>query len=141
MPEITLEQAQAIVGAAFEEAGAAGLGAASVVVADVGGNIRAAARTDAAPPFGIDIAKAKAKTALGFRRSTLKIAGVFGDKPAAVTGLSAAVGTFLPLGGGVVVTDSEGVVIGGAGLAGGAPETDHAVIAAAVTAAGLGILD
>lgn len=141
MSEITLDQAQAVVAAALQEASAAGLGAASVVVADAGGNMRAAARTDAAPPFGVDIAKAKAKTALGFRRSTLKIAAVFGDKPAAVTGLSAAVGTFLPLGGGVVITDSTGAVIGGAGLAGGAPETDHAVIAAAVAAAGLNVLD
>lgn len=141
MTEITLEQAQAIVSAAIREAAAAGLGAASVVVADPGGNIRAAARTDAAPPFGIDIAKAKAKTALGFRRSSLKIAAIFGDKPAAVTGLAGAVGTFLPLGGGIVITDSEGHAIGGAALAGGAPETDHAIIAAAVAAAGLSVLD
>lgn len=141
MTDITLDQAQAIVAAALTEAKAAGLGAASVIVTDVGGNIRAAARNDAAPPFGIDIAKAKAKTALGFRRSTLKIAAIFGDKPAAVTGLSAAVGTFLVLGGGVVVTNGDGDVIGAAGLAGGAPETDHAVIAAGVVAAGLVVLD
>ena len=141
MTDITLEQAQAIVGAAIHEAASAGLGAASIVVTDLGGNIRAAARTDAAPPFGIDIARAKAKTAIGFRRSSLKIAAGFGDKPAAVTGLASAVGTFLPLGGGVVVIDGGGSVIGAAAVAGGAPETDHDVVTAAVAAAGLSALD
>ncbi len=141
MSDISLDQAQAIVSAAIEGAAGAALAAASVVVTDAGGNIRAAARTDSAPPFGIDIALGKAKTALGFRRSTLKIGVIFGDKPAVVTGLAGAVGTFLPLGGGVAIANKDGIVIGGAALAGGAPETDHGVIVGAVAAAGLSVLD
>lgn len=142
MSEISLVQAKAIIAAALEGAAAKGLAGATVVVIDPSGAIRAAERTDAAGPFGVDIARAKARTALGFRRSSLKTAAVFGEKPAVVTGLNAAIeGPLLPLGGGVVVVDADGAILGGAGLAGGAPEVDHDVIAAAVAAAGLSIKD
>ena len=138
MSEVTLSQARAIVAAAIEAAAGQGIAGASVVVVDLGGAIRAAERTDAAPPFGADIALAKARTALGFRRSTIKTAAVFGEKPAIVTGLNAAVlPAFLPLGGGVVLFDGEGAAIGAAGLAGGMPEKDHESIAAGAAAAGL----
>jgi uncharacterized protein GlcG (DUF336 family) len=140
MSEITLEQARAVISAALAGATKAGLTAVAVVVTDPGGRLRAAERTDAAPPFGCDIARAKAATALGFRRSSLQVAAVFVEKPGVVTGLGSALGTFLPLGGGVVVV-AGGAVIGAAALAGGAPETDHAVIAAAVAAAGFAALD
>lgn len=142
MTDITLAQARAIIAAALDGAAAHGLAAASIVVTDISGAIRSADRTDAAGPYGVSIATAKARTALGFRRSSIRTAGVFGDKPAIVTGLNAAVGgDFLPLGGGVVVIGADGAVIGAAAVAGGAPDTDHAVIAAAVGAAGLAILD
>lgn len=142
MTEISLAQAKAIIAAALEGAAAKGLAAATVVVTDPSGAIRAAERTDKAGPFGVDIARAKGRTALGFRRSSLKTATVFGDKPAVVTGLNAAIeGPLLPLGGGVVVVDAAGAILGSAALAGGAPDVDHDVIAAAVAAAGLAILD
>lgn len=142
MTGITLAQAKAIVAAALSGAAEKGLGGASVVVTDTAGAIRAAERTDAAGPFGVDIAKAKARTALGFRRSSIKTAAVFGDKPAVVTGLNAAIeGAFLPLGGGVIIIDADGDIIGAAGLAGGMPETDHDLISAAVAAAGASVGD
>jgi len=142
MSEITLAQAKAVVAAALEGAAAKGLAGVSVVVTDPSGAIRAAERSDAAGPFGVDIARAKARTALGFRRSSIKTAAVFGDKPAVVTGLNAAIEwPLLPLGGGVVVVDAEGAIVGGAGLAGGLPEVDHEIITGAVAAAGLAIRD
>ncbi len=142
MTEINLAQAKAIIAAAMEGATAKGLGGACVVITDPAGAIRAAERTDAAGPFGVDIARAKARTALGFRRSSIKTAAVFGDKPAVVTGLNAAVeGAFLPLGGGVVVTAIDGAIVGAAALAGGAPDIDHEIIAAAVASVGLSIRD
>ncbi len=142
MTDITRSTARTIIEAALAGAAEKGLAAVTVVITDIGGAIRAAERTDKAGPFGVDIARAKARTALGMGRSSLKIAAVFGDKPGIVTGLNGAVGgDFLPLGGGVVVIDAEGAVIGGAALAGGAPEIDHEIIAAAVAAAGLSILD
>lgn len=142
MTDITLAVAKSIIAAAMAGANDKGLAAATVVVTDIGGAIRAAERSDKAGPFGADIARAKARTALGMRRSSIKTAGVFGDKPSIVTGLNAAVGgDFLPLGGGVVVIDSTGAILGGAALAGGAPDVDHDIITAAVVAAGLAILE
>ena len=142
MTDITRSTARTIIDAALAGATEQGLAAVTVVVTDISGAIRAAERSDKAGPFGIDIARAKARTALGMRRSSLKTAAVFGDKPTIVTGLNAAVGgDFLPLGGGVVVIDAQGAVIGGAAVAGGAPDVDHAIIVAAVAAAGLATLD
>ena len=142
MTDITHRAAKTIIDAAFAGATARGLAAVTVVVTDIGGAIRAAERSDNAGPFGVDIARAKARTAIGMRRSSLKVAAVFGDKPATVTGLNAAVGgDFLPLGGGVVVIDAEGAVVGGAAVAGGTPDADHEIIVAAVAAACLSVLD
>lgn len=142
MTEINLAHAKAIIAAAMEGAMAKGLAGVSVVVTDPAGAIRAAERTDAGGPFGVDIARAKARTALGFRRSSIKTAAVFGDKPAVVTGLNAAIdGAFLPLGGGVVVAAADGTIVGAAALAGGTPDMDHEIIAAAVASVGLSIRD
>lgn len=138
MTDITLALAKSIIEKALADAAERGMAAATVVITDAGGALRAVERTDAAGPFGADIARAKARTALGFRRSSLKTAAIFGDKPAVVTGLNAAVGgDFLPLGGGVVIVDGNGTLIGAAALAGGAPDVDDAIITAAVKAAGL----
>jgi uncharacterized protein GlcG (DUF336 family) len=142
MSEVDLAQAQAIVAHALSEAAGRGMAGVSVVVTDPGGALRASARSDGAGPFGVDIALAKARTALGFRRSSIKTAAVFGDKPAIVTGLNAAVGSaFLPLGGGVVIVGAGGDPIGAAGVAGGLPEVDHEIVAGSVAAAGLAILE
>ena len=135
---ITLEIAQRIALAAFEEGRARGLAAMSVVVTDSGGHIRLAMRGDGVGTFGIDIAKGKAATALGFNSSSLKLGAYFGQNAASTAGLTAVTnGQFLPLGGGVIIQDSDGVTVGAAAVAGGAPEIDHAVIMAAVKAAGL----
>jgi uncharacterized protein GlcG (DUF336 family) len=138
MTQLNLVQARTIIAAAHAGAAQAGIASASVVVTDAGGAIRAAERGDTVGTFGVSIATAKARTALGFGRSSVKLAAVFGDKPAVVTGLAGAVGgDFLPLGGGVVIVDAADTVIGAAAIAGGAPDVDHAVITAAVEAAGL----
>jgi uncharacterized protein GlcG (DUF336 family) len=137
---LSLDQARAIIVAAHKEAAAQGLAAVSIVVMDASGAIRASERNDAAPPFGLSIALAKARTAFGFGRSSIKTAAVFAAQPAVVTGLSDATGGhFLPLGGGVVIVSADGATLGAAGLAGGMPDIDHAVLAAAVAAAGLSI--
>jgi glc operon protein GlcG len=135
---ITLDLANRIAVAAFAEGKMRGLANMSVVVTDASGAIRLAMRGDGVGTFGVDIAKGKAATALGFNVSSLKLGEWFGQNGAATAGLSAVTGgQFLPLGGGVVVRDEARAVIGAAAVAGGAPETDHAVIVAAVVSAGL----
>jgi len=138
MAFISLLQARDIIDAAVVQATERGLANASIVVTDAGGAVRASQRSDGAPPFTIDIATAKARTAIGFGRATLKSGEVFLANAAVVSAIGDAVGgKFLPLGGGIVVLDDDGIVIGAAAVAGGAPEGDHAIIVAAVRAAGL----
>jgi uncharacterized protein GlcG (DUF336 family) len=135
---ITLHIANRIAVAAFEEGKARGVLHMSVVVTDASGAIRVAMRGDGVGTFGVDIAKGKAATALGFNTSSLQLGEWFGQNVAATAGLAAVTdGQFLPLGGGVIVQDEAGVTIGAAAVAGGAPETDHAVVVAAVKAVGL----
>lgn len=113
----------------------------SVVVTDLGGDIRVALRADAAGSFGIDIARGKAQTALGLNSSSLKLSQIFGAVPSATTAINAATGgRFVPIGGGVLVINAHGHVIGAAAMSGGAPETDDAVVTQAVRAAGLDVL-
>jgi uncharacterized protein GlcG (DUF336 family) len=107
----------------------------SVVVTDPGGHVRVAMRTDAQGIFGIETATAKATTALGYNRATLALTPLF--TPQATAGITAATGgRFAPIGGGVVVTDAAGVIIGAAAISGGLPEIDHDLVVAAVEACG-----
>jgi uncharacterized protein GlcG (DUF336 family) len=132
---ILLTDARAVADAAFAEASQRGLTKLSVVVTDPGGHIRFAMRSDGQGIFGVDTATAKAISALGFNRPTLALTPLFSDQAtAAIT--AATGGRFAPLGGGVVIIDRMGTIVGAAGLSGGLPETDDAVIVAAVEACG-----
>jgi uncharacterized protein GlcG (DUF336 family) len=138
---ISLEIARAIADGALTDAAKRGISKAAVVVTDLGGDIRVALRADAAGSFGVDIARGKAQTALGLNASSLKLAQVFGAAPASTTAINAVTGgRFVPIGGGVLVINSQGHVIGAAGVSGGAPETDDAIVTQAVRAAGLDVL-
>lgn len=136
--QITLETARRIADAALLEAAARGVLKAAVVVTDAGGNIRVALRADAAGSFGVDTARAKAQSALGFNLSSLKLAQVFGPAAASTAAINGATGgRFMPIGGGVLVTNFEGHIIGAAALSGGAPDLDDEIITLAVRTAGL----
>jgi uncharacterized protein GlcG (DUF336 family) len=135
---ISLDQANAIANAAMAAATGENVSGASVVVTDAGGHIRTAMRMEGAGNFGIDIALAKAVTALGLGRSSSEISKIFGANPAAVAGLAGATaGRFLPIGGAVLIRDETGTIQGAAACAGSLPETDERYAAAAVRAAGL----
>ena len=136
---LTLDLARQIAGTAFEQGAAHGVTVMSVVVTDAGGHIRLAMRSDSQGNFGIDTAVGKARTALGFNRTSLHLSKIFTD-PCAVAAITAATGgAFVPLGGGVVV-QSDGMTVGAAAVSGGLPDVDEAIIVAAVEAAGFTIL-
>ena len=133
---IALAIAQEIARVAFAEGEKEGLTVMSVVVTDPGGHVRLAMRSDAQGNFGVDTALAKARSALGFNRSSWLLSKTFVD-PCGVASLSGATqGAFLPLGGGVVV-QSDGATVGAAAISGGMPEIDDRLIRVAVEAAGL----
>ena len=136
---LTLDLATQIARTAMTDGEARGLKVMAVVVTDPGGHIRLAMRSDGQGNFGVDTALGKARSALGFNRSSLDLQKIFTD-PCGVAAITAATsGAFVPLGGAVVV-QRDGVTIGAAALSGGMPDVDHAIMIAAVEAAGLSVL-
>ena len=135
---ISLEVAKQIAEAALQDALARNIVKAAVVVTDLGGDIRVALRADAAGAFGVETARGKAQAALGFNLSSLKLAQVFGAAASSTAGINAATrGRFVPIGGGVLVANTQGETIGAAALSGGPPEVDDEVITRAVRQVGL----
>ena len=134
---IPLATALQLAQAAFAEGEAQGVVNMTVVVTDPGGEVRLAMRADGQGLFGIDTATGKARTALGFNRSSLALSKIFTD-PCAVAAIAAATGgRFLPLGGGVVVRDAGGAIVGAAAVSGGLPDVDEAIIVKAIESVGL----
>jgi len=139
---ITLDQANAIALGALGAGKRENVHALSVVVTDAGGTLRSAMRADGVGTFGIDIALAKASTALGFGMSSGRIATMLGGNQAAVAGIVGATGgRFLPLGGAVLVLDAAGTVLGAAAVAGSSPENDERFASEGVRTAGLALAD
>lgn len=135
---IDLRLATRLVDAAFEAAAARSVARIAVVVTDAGGDIRAAMRSDGQAAFGVDIAQAKARSAIGFRRSTLQLAVHFGQHPSSTIGVIGATGgRFIPIGGGVAVVGPHDAIVGAIGIAGGMPEIDDAIARDALRATGL----
>ncbi len=136
---LTLDIATDIARFALAEGPRRGVKVMSVVVTDPGGHIRLAMRSDAQGNFGIDTALGKARSALGFGRSSWSLQKTFVD-PCGVAAITAATGgAFVPLGGAVVV-QRDGVTIGAASISGGMPDVDHDIIIAAVESVGLSAL-
>lgn len=136
---VALATATQIAQTAFAEGEKHNVTVMSVVITDAGGHIRLAMRSDAQGIFGVDTATGKARTALGFNRTSLHLSKIFTD-PCAVAAITAATGgAFVPLGGGVVV-QLDGVTVGAAAVSGGLPDVDEAIIVVAVEAAGLTVL-
>ena len=139
-PKLDLEHALQLARHALELARQERVTAVTVVVTDAGGNIRCALRGDGVGHFGVDIAHAKCVTAVGFGRSSAKTAAVFADKPQLLPSfVSLTQGKFMPLGGGVVVVDASGAVVGAAAMAGSTPENDERFVTAAIKSIGLDV--
>ena len=139
-PKLDLEHALQLARHALELAYQERVTAVTVVVTDAGGNIRCALRGDGVGHFGVDIAHAKCVTAVGFGRSSAKTAAVFADKPQLLPSfVSLTQGKFMPLGGGVVVVDASGAVVGAAAMAGSTPENDERFVTAAIKSIGLDV--
>lgn len=135
---IPLALARSIATAAFAEGRRRAIDDITVVVVEASGAVRLALRSDTQGGFGVDTARAKAHSALGFGMSTLRLAATFGSDPAATAGINAAVGgCFLPIAGAIVVTDAGGTLLGAVAISGGNPTADDEIARVAVTDVGL----
>jgi uncharacterized protein GlcG (DUF336 family) len=95
-------------------------------VVDAGANLVAFIKMDGAMPAAIDIAQRKARTAALFLVDSDELGNMLGNNDAALS-LLGTNGGVVTLGGGVVLRDPSGQVIGGLGISGGSPDQDRQI--------------
>src|SRR4051794_39687614 len=129
---ISLERANALIGAGIEEATRQDLALASAVV-DAGGHLVALQRMDGAPWIAPEVALGKAWTAAAYglpsaaQGEKMKELHAFSASISAATG-----GRYTPQIGGLPITDAGGAVIGAIGASGGTGQQDEDVVRAAI---------
>ena len=139
MRDISIDQAGAIVDATLRSGRESKLGALTVAVVDMGGNLKAFKREDG--PGGAvrsKIATGKAVSAVGMGRSTRAIAQIAEDRPGFFASLVALTeGQLVPAAGGVLISDEKGQIIGAVGVTGDTSDNDEVAAVAGIEAAGL----
>jgi uncharacterized protein GlcG (DUF336 family) len=133
MTDLTLAKAEILAKAAMTSAREKKLNPMSIAVIDSSLHLKFALREDGAGLAGIDIAAGKARAALTFGCSSQQIADALAGNPLAGPSVVAVLqGRVVLLGGGVLIKDEAGAVVGAIGAAGDAPSNDEAIVLAAV---------
>lgn len=123
--DLTLNQAQAVVQTALKKAESMKVPM-NIAVLDAGGNLKAFVRMDDAFLGSIDIAERKARTARYFNMSTRAL-GKASQPGQPLYGIEVTNGGLVIFGGGELLTDKKGTIIGSIGVSGGTVEEDEAV--------------
>lgn len=135
---VTLQQAGVIVDAAIRKGRELDCMPLSVAVLDAGGHLVAFKREDKAGILRFDIAFGKVWGALGMGFGTRELAERAQKMPHFVSALTGiAQGRIVPVAGGVLIRNAQGVVIGAAGISGDTSDRDEMCVVAGVEAAGL----
>lgn len=123
--DITQAQANQIIDAAIKKAVENNL-LMNIAIVDAGGNLKAFVRMDGAFLASIDIAIKKAKTARSLNMSTYELSklAVPGQE---LYGIEATNGGMAIFGGGELLKNKEGYIIGAIGVSGGSVEEDMSV--------------
>jgi len=138
MTYISLDQANAIIAAAFARGSELGLKPLSAVVLDAGGHPIAFQRQDGASTLRFAIAAGKAGGALALGMSSRKVADMAAERPTFVATLAPlAPHGIVPAAGGVIVVGEGGRPIGAVGITGDTSDNDEACTLAGIAAAGL----
>jgi uncharacterized protein GlcG (DUF336 family) len=109
----------------------------TVVILDSGGHMVAVKREDGSGIFRIEVANAKAYGALGMGVSTRLMGQRLADRPVfgtALNGLSD--GRWVPVPGGVLIRNDQGLVIGSVGISGDTSDRDEFAAINAVKSVG-----
>lgn len=132
MPDLTLDQAQALLTAARAKAEALGVRM-NVAVVDAGANLKAFLRMDGAWLGSVDIAMTKARTARFFDMPTGDL-GALSQPGKPLYGIEHSNGGLISFPGGVPVKNAAGEIVGAIGVSGSTVEDDHAVAMAGAKA-------
>lgn len=130
--DLTLTQAQRVIDGALAYAIKQGVPM-NIAVVDAGGNLKAFCRMDGAFLGSIDISAKKAKTARFFNMSTKDLGAVSGPGQE-LYGIETTNNGLVVFGGGELLRNKAGVIIGAIGVSGGTVEEDTNVARAGVAA-------
>jgi len=130
--DVSLQQALKVVDAARAKAIVDGT-LMNIAVVDAGGNLKAFVRMNGAFLGSIDIAERKARTARYFNMST-KALGELAQPGKPLFGIESTNGGLVIFGGGELLKDKAGNILGAVGVSGDSVENDMAVAKAGVTA-------
>ena len=135
---LSLVTANAIVAEALSLGRAADCLPLTVVALDAGGKLIAMQSEDGSGLMRFDIAFGKAYGALGMGMSSRLIRDRLATRPSFQAALAtAADGRFIPVPGGVLIQDPDGVTLGAVGISGDTSERDEYCAIQAIKAAGL----
>ena len=123
--DITLEQANKAIEAAKAKAKQQDT-LMNIAVVDAGGNLKAFARMDGAFLGSVDISIKKAKTARLFNMSSAEL-GAISQVGQPLYGIEVTNEGLVVFGGGELIHDANGVIIGAVGVSGSSVENDMAV--------------
>ena len=138
MHRLNLAQANALIEAVFAKGAALGLKPLTVAVLDPGGYLIAAQRQDTCSNMRVKLAQGKAAGALALGVPSRVIAKMAEERPhfiAAVREMGE--GGMVPAGGGVIIADGAGTIVGAIGVTGDTSDNDEACAFAAIEAQGL----
>jgi uncharacterized protein GlcG (DUF336 family) len=138
MSEITLKQAERIIDAILARGRRLKCRPLSVVVTDSGAWVKAFKKDDSSAMMRFEMALGKAYAALALRRSSSLVRIRNEEKPEFMRYLiNASGGKIFPEGGGMLIRDRRGEVIGAVGVTGDTEKRDEELAAHGIHAAGL----
>jgi uncharacterized protein GlcG (DUF336 family) len=138
MSIITLDQANAIISAILKQARVQKLRPISVVIVEPGCIVKAFGKEDGSAMMRFEMAFGKAYASLALGRSSDLVRQRAEHRPMFMDYLmGASRGQIFPEGGGQLIRDGNGDVIGAVGVTGDTQEKDHELAAFGIHAAGL----
>lgn len=138
MAKVTLEQANTIISAGQAKGREMGIGPLTIVVLDDGGHLVSMQREDKSGILRFEIAFGKAWGGLAIGRSSrANEADILTREHFGVALAAASNGRIIPVAGGVLILDDEGLVAGAVGVTGDSSDNDEACAVAGIETAGL----
>lgn len=134
---LTLDHARSIITAAFGHAHAANMAKLAIAVLDARGALKLFAAEDGTSLGREQIARAKANGALAMGFGSRALAARAAANPLFLAAVGPLVGGLVPVPGGVLIRDQDGLILGAVGISGDTSDNDEACALAGIAAAGL----
>jgi uncharacterized protein GlcG (DUF336 family) len=137
MTDLTLAAADTIIKAGLAHAREKNMKPLGIVVLDARGAVKTYGAEDGTSLKRYEIAYGKAHGALAFGIGSRTLGKMAVERPHFVAAATQAVGTLIPVAGGVLVKNAAGTVIGAVGVSGDTSDNDEAAALAGIAAAKL----